>query len=110
MTATPVSAPRARAIGFIPMPAGAVVLHSPGSGSPQNPNMEVPARSLRLDNPIPGLQQEIGVVSYTFPARSPAAQIGGGATTANAATGEGFTGVRLRPMIHRPGVARAPPP
>jgi hypothetical protein len=107
---TPASAPRARAIGFIPMPAGAVVLHSPNSGTPRNPSLEVPARSLRLDNPIPGLQQEIGVVSYTFPARSAAAQNGGGATAASAATGEGFTGVRLRPMIHRPGVARAPPP
>jgi hypothetical protein len=50
--------------------------------------MEVPARSLRLDNSVPGLQQEIGVVSYTFPARSAAAQNGGGATTANATTGE----------------------
>jgi hypothetical protein len=91
-TATPVSVPRARAIRLIPMPAGAVVLHSPNSGTPRNPSMEVPARSLRLDNPIPGLQQEIGVVSYTFPARSAAAQNGGGATTANTATGEGFTG------------------
>jgi hypothetical protein len=71
--------------------------------------MEVPARSLRLGSSIPGLQQEIGVVSYTFPARSAAAQNGGGATAANATTGEGFTGVRLRPMVHRPGEARAPP-
>ncbi|MFN9910920.1 MAG: hypothetical protein ACK56F_33250, partial [bacterium] len=71
--------------------------------------MEVPARSLRLDNPVPGLQQEIGVVSYTFPARSAAAQSVGGATTVNATTGEGFTGVQIRPLIHRPGVARAPP-
>jgi hypothetical protein len=101
-TTTPVSAPRARAIGYIPMPAGAVVLHSPGSGTSQNPSMEVPARSLRLDNPIPGLQQEIGVVSYTFPERSAAAGNGGGAATANATTGGGFTGVRLRPMVHRP--------
>ena len=59
-TTTPASAPRARAIGYIPMPAGAVVLHSPGSGTSQNPSMEIPAGSLRLDNPIPGLQQEIG--------------------------------------------------
>ena len=108
-TTTPASAPRARAIGYIPMPAGAVVLHSPGSGTSQNPSMEIPAGSLRLDNPIPGLQQEIGVVSYTFPARSATAQNGGGAATANATTGGGFTGVRLRPMVHRPGVARAPP-
>jgi hypothetical protein len=108
-TATPVSVPRARATGLIPMPPGAIVIHSPGSGISQGASMEVPARSLRLDNPIPGLQQEIGVVSYTFPARPAAAPSGGGATTANAATGGGFTGVRLRPMIHRPGVARAPP-
>jgi hypothetical protein len=32
-TTTPASAPRARAIGYIPMPAGAVVLHSPGAGT-----------------------------------------------------------------------------
>jgi hypothetical protein len=108
-TATPVSVLRARATGLIPMPPGAIVIHSPDSGISQGASMEVPARSLRLDNPILGLQQEIGVVSYTFPARPAAAQNGGGATTANAATGVGFTGVRLRPMIHRPGVARAPP-
>ncbi|MFN9904810.1 MAG: hypothetical protein ACK56F_01630, partial [bacterium] len=42
-TTTPASAPRARAIGYIPMPAGAVVLHSPGSGTSQNPGMEIPA-------------------------------------------------------------------
>jgi hypothetical protein len=74
--ATPASVPRARA-GLIPMPTGAVVLHSPNSGTPRNSSMEVPARSLRLDNSVPGLQQEIGVVSYTFPARSAAAQSGG---------------------------------
>jgi hypothetical protein len=34
----------------------------------------------------------------------------GGATTASATTGEGFTGVRIRPLVHRPGAARAPPP
>ncbi len=85
------------------------MLHSPGSGTSQSPSMEIPAGLLRLDNPIPGLQQEIGVVSYTFPARSAAAQNGGGAATANATTGGGFTGVRLRPMVRRPGVARAPP-
>jgi len=108
-TTTPASAPRPRAIGYIPIPTGAVVLHSPGSGTSQSPSMDIPAGLLRLDNPIPGLQQEIGVVSYTFPARSAAAQNGGGAATANATTGGGFTGVRLRPMVRRPGVARAPP-
>ncbi|MFO0006627.1 MAG: hypothetical protein ACK559_36470, partial [bacterium] len=65
VTATPVSVPRARATGLIPMPPGAVVIHSPNSGISQGASMEVPARSLRLDTPIPGLQQEIGVVSYT---------------------------------------------
>ncbi|MFN9905663.1 MAG: hypothetical protein ACK56F_05975, partial [bacterium] len=68
------------------------MLHSPGSGTSQSPSREIPAGLLRLDNPIPGLQQEIGVVSYTFPARSAAAQNGGGAATANATTGGGFTG------------------
>jgi hypothetical protein len=108
-TTTPASALGTRAIGYIPMPAGAVVLHSPGSGTSRNPNMDIPAGLLRLDNPMPGLQQEIGVVSYTYPARSAATQTGGGAVTTNATTGGGFTGVRLRPMVHRPGVARPPP-
>jgi hypothetical protein len=31
--ATPASVPRARAIGLIPIPTGAVVLHSPNSGT-----------------------------------------------------------------------------
>jgi hypothetical protein len=106
--ATPASVPRVRAIGLIPIPTGAVVLHSPNSGIPRNSGVEVPARSLRLDNSAPKLQHEIGVVSYTFPERSAAAQSGGGVTTANATSGEGFTGVRIRPLAHRPGVARAP--
>ncbi len=107
---TPASVPRARAISLIPMPAGAVVLHSPNSGAPRDSGTEVPARPLMLNNSVPGLQQEIGVVSYTFPARPAAAQSAGGAATANAAAGEGFTGVRIRPLVHRPGAARAPPP
>ncbi|MFN9905922.1 MAG: hypothetical protein ACK56F_07330, partial [bacterium] len=100
-TTAPVSALGSRAIGYIPMPAGAVVLHSPGSGTSRNPNLEIPAGLLRLDNPMPGLQQEIGVVSYTYPAGTPTAQ-NGGATSTDPATRGGFTGVRLRPMVRRP--------
>ncbi len=85
------------------------MLHSPNSGAPRDSGTEVPARPLMLNNSVPGLQQEIGVVSYTFPTRPAAAQGAGGATTANATTGEGFTGVRIRPLVHRPGAARAPP-
>jgi hypothetical protein len=107
-TTAPVSALGTRAIGYIPMPAGAVVLHSPGPGTSRNPNLEIPAGLLRLDNPMPGLQQEIGVVSYTYPAGTPTAR-NGGATSTDPATRGGFTGVRLRPMVHRPGVARPPP-
>jgi hypothetical protein len=107
-TTTPASALGTRAIGYIPIPTGAVVLHSPGSGASQNPSRDIPAGLLRLDNPIPGLQQEIGVVSYTYPAGTATTQNGGAAST-NAATRGGFTGVRLRPMVHRPGVARPPP-
>ena len=106
--ATPVSALGTRAIGYIPIPPGAVVLHSPGSGASQNPSRDIPAGLLRIDNPMPGLQQEIGVVSYTYPAGTPTAQNGGVAST-DPATRGGFTGVRLRPMVHRPGVARPPP-
>jgi hypothetical protein len=109
IVATPAGAPRARALSLIPMPAGAVVLHSPNSGAPRGPGTEVPARPLMMSSSAPGLQQEIGVVSYTFPARPAAAQSAGGATTANATTGEGFTGVRIRPLVHRPGTARGPP-
>jgi hypothetical protein len=72
-TTTPAGAPRARAISLIPMPAGAVVLHSPNSGVPRDSGTVVPARPLMLSNSFPGLQQEIGVVSYTYPARSAAA-------------------------------------
>jgi hypothetical protein len=108
-TTTPAGAPRARAISLIPMPAGAVVLHSPSSGVPRDSGTVVPARPLMLSNSFPGLQQEIGVVSYTYPARSAAAQGAGGATAASATAGEGFTGVRIRPLVHRPGAARGPP-
>ena len=107
---TPAGAPRARALSLIPMPAGAVVLHSPNSGVPRDAGTKVPARSLMMSNSVTGLQQEIGVVSYTFPARPAAAQSAGGATAASATTGEGFTGVRIRPLVHRPGAARGPPP
>ncbi len=85
------------------------MLHSPNSGVPRDSGTEVPARPLMMSNSVPGLQKEIGVVSYTFPARPAAAQNAGGATTASATTGEGFTGVRIRPLVHRPGAARGPP-
>jgi hypothetical protein len=106
---TPAGAPRARALSVMTMPAGTVVLHSPNSGAPRDSGTEVPARPLMMSNPVPGLQQEIGVVSYTFPARPAAAQNAGGATTTTTTPGEGFTGVRIRPLVHRPGAARGPP-
>ncbi len=105
IAATPASTPRARAISLIPMPAGAVMLHSPNSGVPRDSGTEVPARPLMMSNSVPGLQQEIGVVSYTFPTRPAAAQNAGGATTASATAGEGFTGVRIRHWF----IGREPP-
>jgi hypothetical protein len=92
IAATPAGAPRARALSLMTMPAGTVVLHSPNSGAPRDSGTEVPARPLMMSNSVPGLQQEIGVVSYTFPARPAAAQSAGGATTAATSPGEGFTG------------------
>ncbi len=50
--ATPVSALGTRAIGYIPIPPRAVVLHSPGSGASQNPSRDIPAGLLRIDNPM----------------------------------------------------------
>jgi hypothetical protein len=107
--ATPAGAPRARALSLMTMPAGTVVLHSPNSGAPRDFGTEVPARPLVMSNPVPGLQQEIGVVSYTSPARSAAAQNAGGATTTTTTPGAGFTGVRIHPLVRRPGAARGPP-
>jgi hypothetical protein len=105
----PAGAPRARALSLMTMPAGTVVLHSPNPGTPRDSSTEVPARPLMMNNPVPGLQQEIGVVSYTFPARPAAAQNAGGATTTTTSPGEGFTGVQIRPLVHRPGATRGPP-
>ncbi len=106
---TPAGARRARALSLMTMPAGTVVLHSPNSGAPRDSGTEVPARPLVMSNPAPGLQQEIGVVSYTFPERPAAAQNAGGATTTTTTPRAGFTGVRIRPLVHRPGAARGPP-
>jgi hypothetical protein len=76
--ATPAGAPRARALSLMTMPAGTVVLHSPNSEAPRDFGTEVPARSIVMSNPVPGLQQEIGVISYTASARPAAAQNAGG--------------------------------
>ena len=61
-----------------------------------------------MNNPLPGIQQEIGVVSYTAPAR-PATGPNVGESASAASAGAGFTGVRVRPLIRMPGAARGPP-
>ena len=75
--AAPAGTPRARALSLMTMPAGTVVLHSPNPGAPRDFSTEVPARSIVMSNPVPGMQQEIGVVSYTAPAQPAAAQNAG---------------------------------
>jgi len=61
-----------------------------------------------MNNPVPGIQQEIGVVSYTAPAR-PATGLNVGESASATSAGAGFTGVRVRPLIRMPGAARGPP-
>ena len=107
--ATPASAPRARVISLTEVPAGSVVLRSPLPGTPRDFGTEVPARSVVMRDPVPGIQQEIGIVSYTAPARPATGQNAGGVAAATAATGAGFTGVRVRPLIRMPGAASSPP-
>jgi hypothetical protein len=70
---------------------------------------EVPARSVVMHSPVPGIPQEIGTVSCTAPSRPAAGQNGGGAAAAAMSTGAGFTGVRIRPLIRMPGASRGPP-
>jgi hypothetical protein len=106
---TSASAPRARVISLMEVPAGSVILHRPTPGTPRDFGTEVPARSVVMSNPVPGVQQEIGIVSYTAPARPAAAQSAGGAAATATASGAGFTGVRVRPLIRMPGAARGPP-
>ncbi len=106
---TPAGAPRARALSLMTMPPGTVVLHSPSSGAARGSGTEVPARPLVMRNPAPGLQQEIGVVSYTFPERPATTQNAGGAAATAATPEAGFTGVRIRQLAHAPGAARGPP-
>jgi hypothetical protein len=91
IAATPASAPRARAISLMTMPPGTVVLHSPSSGAARGSGTEVPVRPLVMRNPAPGLQQEIGVVSYTFPERPATAQNTGGAAATATTPEAGFT-------------------
>jgi hypothetical protein len=57
--AAPAGAPRARALSLMAMPAGTVVLHSPNPGAPRDFGAEVPARSVVMSDPVPGIQQEI---------------------------------------------------
>jgi hypothetical protein len=70
---------------------------------------EVPAGSVVLYSPVPGIPQDIGTVSYTPPSRPAAGQNVGGAAAAATSTGAGFTGVRVRPLIRPPGTSRGPP-
>jgi hypothetical protein len=70
---------------------------------------EVPAGSVVLYSPVPGIPQDIGTVSYTPPPRPAAGQNVGGAAATTTSTGAGFTGVRIRPLIRPPGTSRGPP-
>ncbi len=56
----PASTQGARVMSLTEVPARSVVLRSPAPGI-----TEVPARSVVMHNPVPGIQQEIGTVSYT---------------------------------------------
>jgi hypothetical protein len=62
-----------------------------------------------MSDPVPGIQQEIGIVSYTAPAQPATGQNAGGAAATAMATGAGFTGVRVRPLVRMPGAASGPP-
>jgi hypothetical protein len=101
----PARAQGVRVMSLTEVPARSVVLRSPVPGI-----TEVPERSVVMHSPVPGIQQEIGTVSYTAPAQPAAGQNVGGVAAAAMSTGAGFTGVRLRPMIRMPGASRGPPP
>jgi hypothetical protein len=103
---TPTGAQGARVISLTEVLAESVTRRGPFSGAPRDFGTEVPARSVVMNNPLPGIQQEIGVVSYTAPAR-PAT---GPNVGESASAGAGFTGVRVRLLIRMPGAARGPPP
>jgi hypothetical protein len=66
---TPTSTQGARVISLTEVLAGSVARRGPLSGTPRDFGTEVPARSVMMRDPVPGIQQEIGVVSYTAPAR-----------------------------------------
>jgi hypothetical protein len=105
----PTSTQGARVISLTEVLAGSVVRRGPTPRAPRNFGTEVPARSVVMNNPVPGIQQEIGVVSYTAPAR-PATGLNVGESASATSAGAGFTGVRVRPLIRMPGAARGPPP
>ena len=106
---TPTGAQGARVISLTEVLAGSVTRRSPLSGTPRDFGTEVPARSVVMNNPVPGIQQEIGVVSYTAPAR-PATGLNVGESASATSAGAGFTRVRVRLLIRMPGAARGPPP